>query len=163
MALDSIRLTAIIPATPDVVYAAWIDGKGHSNFTGDTATSEPRVGGKHSAWSGYISGKYLELVPAKKVVQSWRTSEFPSDAKDSRLEVLFEEAGAGKHETKLTLIHTEIPSGQGAQYKDGWGEHYFEPMREYFGSLEKKGAKKAAAKSAVPAKKKAEAKKTPKP
>ena len=34
--------------------------------------------------------------------------------------------------TRLTLIHSEIPEGQGEQYRQGWEEHYFEGVREYF-------------------------------
>jgi uncharacterized protein YndB with AHSA1/START domain len=131
MALDSLRLIAILPATPERVYAAWLSPKEHTKFTGGKATIEPGVGGRHTAWDDYISGKHLELVPGKKIVQTWRTTEFPDGAADSRLEIRLEPKG--KSETTLTLIHTEIPEGQGAQYKEGWGEHYFEPMREYFG------------------------------
>jgi hypothetical protein len=34
--------------------------------------------------------------------------------------------------TRLTLYHTELPEGQGQQYREGWEEHYFERMRGYF-------------------------------
>jgi hypothetical protein len=33
--------------------------------------------------------------------------------------------------TRLTLKHTNLPD-HGMQYKDGWVEHYFEPMKAYF-------------------------------
>jgi len=171
MALDSIRLTAIIPASPERVYTAWLDSKEHTEFTGGGATIEARVGGQHTAWDGYIWGRQVELIPGRKIVQTWRTSEFPQDAKDSRLELLFERRGASGAETTLTLIHTEIPVGQGAQYKDGWGEHYFEPMRAYFRDVgaaaprpapkvAPKPAKNAAARKAVAKKPAAKAPKT---
>ena len=130
MALESLRLIAILPATPDRVYAAWLSAKEHTKFTGGKATIEPGVGGKHTAWDDYITGKHVELVPGKKIVQTWRTTEFPEGAADSRIEILLEPKG--KTETTLTLLHTSIPEGQSRQYKDGWGEHYFEPLREYF-------------------------------
>ncbi len=130
MAVDSFRITAILPATPARVYAAWLDPDEHSEFTGGRATSDARVGGKHTAWDDYISGHNLELVPARRIVQAWRTTEFPSGAADSRLELHFE--AKGRAETTLLLVHTNIPAGQGSMYKEGWGEHYLEPMREYF-------------------------------
>ena len=34
--------------------------------------------------------------------------------------------------TQLTLKHSGLPEGQGPGYKSGWGENYFDPMREYF-------------------------------
>jgi activator of HSP90 ATPase len=62
-------------------------------------------------------------------VQSWRTTEFPAGSPDSRLELLFEVAKTG---TRLTLIQTESPPSQVDQYKIGWREYYFDPMRKYF-------------------------------
>ena len=35
----------------------------------------------------YIEGKNLELEKDKKIVQKWRTTEFPDDAPDSDLEI----------------------------------------------------------------------------
>ena len=144
-------MTAIIPAPPARVYAAWLDSKEHAEFTGGHATIEPGVGGAHTAWDGYISGRHVELVPGKKIVQTWRTSEFPAEAVDSRLELQFEPRGPGGNETTLTLIHTEIPVGQGALYKEGWGEHYFEPMRAYFEEASRAPARAIAAKPAATA------------
>jgi activator of HSP90 ATPase len=66
-------------------------------------------------------------------VQSWRTSDFPEESEDSRLEILLEEAEGG---TKLTLIHTQIPEGQGEEYRRGWEEFYFEPLSQYFSKQE---------------------------
>jgi activator of HSP90 ATPase len=43
---------------------------------------------------------------------------------------------AGK-ETKLTLIHTDIPDGQAESYEGGWEDSYFKPMREYFSKQSK--------------------------
>jgi uncharacterized protein YndB with AHSA1/START domain len=154
MAYDYFRMTAIIPAPPARVYAAWLDSKEHADFTGGHATIEPGVGGAHTAWDGYISGRHVELVPGKKIVQTWRTSEFPAEAVDSRLELQFEPRGPGGNETTLTLIHTEIPVGQGALYKEGWGEHYFEPMRAYFEEASRAPARAIAARPAATAAKK---------
>jgi len=111
------------------IYDAWISSKGHSKMTDNPAKVENKVGGKFTAWDEYISGTTVELIPDKKIVQKWRTTEFPDDAQDSDLEILLEPAGKG---TKLTLVHTNIPEGQKKQYKDGWNEFYFEPMKEYF-------------------------------
>jgi activator of HSP90 ATPase len=69
------------------------------------------------------------MEPHRRIVQTWRTSEFPEDSTDSRVELLLEEVVDG---TKITLIHTEIPDGQGDGYKQGWEDFYFTPMRAYF-------------------------------
>ncbi len=160
MAHDSFRIVAILPAPPARVYAAWLDAEEHAEFTGGDATIDPRVGGKHTAWDLYISGETLELVPGKKIVQSWRTTEFPDDAPDSRLELQLEPLGGGA-ETRLTLVHTMLPAGQGGTYKDGWGEHYFEPMRAYFEEFGDKPRKAPAPRKAPPAAKAAPVAKAP--
>lgn len=75
-----------------------------------------------------IWGKNLEIETDKRILQNWRTSEFSDDEKNSILELLFTEV---KGATEITLIHTNLPE-YGEQYKQGWEDHYFSPMREYF-------------------------------
>jgi len=127
---NGFKVSAIIPAKPADIYKAWLSTKGHTAMTGSAAKINGKVGGKFSAWDGYIFGKTLELTPDQRIVQGWRTSEFPDDAPDSRLEVLLEEVKAG---TKVTFIHTELPKGQADSYRLGWEDFYFKPMKEYFG------------------------------
>lgn len=127
--MDSLSVSTLLPATPKQVYDAWLSSKGHTEMTGGESKGNAKVGSVFTAWDGYIEGKNLELEPNKRIVQSWRTSEFPEDADDSRLEITLEKVKDG---TKITLNHTNIPKGQGKQYKQGWHDHYFKPMREYF-------------------------------
>lgn len=129
MGFDSFRISEVLPASPALVYATWLSGIGHSEMTGASARCVPGVGGKFSAWDGYIWGVTLELDPNRRIVQSWRTLEFPGDAPDSRLEVTLEETPEG---ARVTLHHTRLPAGQGDNYRQGWFDHYFDPMRAYF-------------------------------
>lgn len=126
---SSIRMSAVIPADARVVYDSWLSGKGHAAMTGSPATGSARVGAKFTAWEGYISGKNIECVPHSLVVQAWRTTDFPAEAPDSRLEVHLAPAKGG---TTVTLVHSGIPTGQSAGYRQGWSEYYFGPMKEYF-------------------------------
>ena len=130
--VETIELSTILPVSPEKLYRAWLDSAEHSAFTGGAAIIEPQVGGAFSAWDGYIQGLTLVLEPFRRIVQTWRSSDFPESSGDSRLEVLLDEVEAG---TKLTLIHSEIPDGQGEEYRQGWVENYFDPMEEYFSSL----------------------------
>jgi uncharacterized protein YndB with AHSA1/START domain len=127
---DSLKVSAVIHAAPEVVYKAWLNGKQHGEMT-DTPAARitARVGGKFTAGGGYMWGTTLELDPPRKIVQSWRTTEFPEDAPDSRLEVLLEDERGG---TRITIVQTDIPSGQGASYRQGWIDYYFAPMKRYF-------------------------------
>ncbi len=127
--MEAIEVSADFKVSPKQLYEAWLDGKQHSAFTGGAASVEARVGGEHTAWNGYIWGKNVVLEPHRRIVQTWRTTEFPEDSQDSQLEILLEPTAGG---TRLRLVHTRIPDGQGDMYRDGWDEHYFRPMRSYF-------------------------------
>ncbi len=129
MKTDSIRMSAVVAAEPKAVYSAWMSSTGHAAMTGSGAKITARVGSAYSAWDGYISGKTLELEPGSHIVQSWRTTDFEADEPDSLLEVLLEKAKGG---TRVTLVHTNIPAGHGTEYRTGWLDFYFKPMKDYF-------------------------------
>jgi activator of HSP90 ATPase len=126
---NEFTMSTILPATPEQIFRAWLSTEGHTAMTGSPAKVEPRVGGKFSAWDGYISGQTLKLKPDTYIVQSWRTTEFPQGSPDSQVEISLEAAPGG---AKITLIHKNIPEGQAESYKQGWEDFYFKPMNEYF-------------------------------
>jgi uncharacterized protein YndB with AHSA1/START domain len=155
-------ISAVIPASPKAVYDAWLDSAAHARMTGThTAKGSTKVGDRHEAWDGYISGTNLLLSSGKRIVQSWRTTEFTDADADSKIDLKFVKAPRG---TKLTLFHSNVPEGHEG-YKSGWTKFYFEPMKAYFAALpkakpaaKKKPATKAKAKTAKP---KAKAEKKP--
>jgi uncharacterized protein YndB with AHSA1/START domain len=129
---DAFTIETLLPASPEDVYFAWLDGESHADMTGTAgATCDPRVGGAFTAWDGYIEGKNLELIDGRRIVQSWRTSDFAEGDPDSRLEIDLHPHHDG---TRIVLKHTGLPNGEGPRYEDGWNDFYFEPMREYFES-----------------------------
>jgi activator of HSP90 ATPase len=128
MAYD-FELSDVLPATPQAIYEAWMSSEGHTGMTGAEATIDPRPGGAFEAWDGYIAGKTIALDPGRRIVQTWRTSEFAGSDPDSEIEVLLEPVEGG---TKLTLHHRNVPDGQFGYERGGWQESYFDPMRDYF-------------------------------
>jgi activator of HSP90 ATPase len=129
MKKESLTVSAVIPAGPNDVFAAWMSAKGHSAMTGSKAAVSARVGGKFTAWDGYISGTTVELVPGSRIVQSWRTTDFADGDPDSTLTVTLEQTKTG---TRVTFKHVGIPAGQRSGYREGWIDYYFKPMKEYF-------------------------------
>ena len=111
------------------MFDAWLNSDEHSDFTGTKAVIRPSVASKFSAGDNYITGSNITIQPYGRIVQSWRTKDFPAGAVDSRLEILFEKANGG---TRITIIHTNIPDGQAKNYEKGWKNHYFKPMKKYF-------------------------------
>jgi activator of HSP90 ATPase len=126
---NGFTLSEIISARPSDIYDAWLSSKGHAAMTGSSADVDGNVGGAFSAWDGYIFGTTLELTPNQRIVQAWRTTEFPEEAPDSDLEVVLEEVEGG---TRLTLTHSDMPEDQIESYRQGWEEFYFLPMKKHF-------------------------------
>lgn len=124
-----IKQTVFIPATPEEVYEAYTNPAIHSEFTGAQATGAAEAGEAFTAWDGYIEGQYVELEPGKRVVQTWSTTEWPTGAAPSTLELTFDERDGG---TDITLVQTDVPSEQASDYDEGWHSSYWEPMLEYF-------------------------------
>jgi activator of HSP90 ATPase len=131
MAYD-FEVSDVIPARVDMIYDTWMSSEGHTAMTGGEAKVDPVLGGAYEAWEGYISGTNLELEPGRRIVQSWRTTEFTEADGDSQIEVLLEPA---ENATKVTIRHTNVPDGHRGYEEGGWQTHYFDPMKEYFTAL----------------------------
>jgi len=121
-------VSATIPAKPREVYDAWLSSDSHTRMTGSAAKVTARPGAAFTAWDGYITGRNVKLAPGRRIVQAWRTTEFAAEDADSQIEVTLEPVKGG---TKVTLHHTNVPEGQ-SDYRSGWRECYFEPMKKYF-------------------------------
>jgi uncharacterized protein YndB with AHSA1/START domain len=127
-ALERLSLVTELPVSPEAVIDAWLDSAAHTAFTGAEAIIEPRVGGKHSAWSGYIEGSLHQIDP-DRLVMSWRTTEFAPTDPDSRVELRVRATRGG---ARLELEHTDLPAGGAEKYAAGWRDFYFVPMARYF-------------------------------
>ena len=127
---ETITVSRVIPARAERIYTAWLDAGEHSKMTGQAATSGPD--GQFTAGDGYMEGTTTESTPFSRIVQRWRSKDFPEGAPDSTLTVTFEEKGEG---TLVTLVHAGVPDGLGQSFKDGWGQWYFDPMTTYFTSV----------------------------
>jgi uncharacterized protein YndB with AHSA1/START domain len=125
----SFTLTDIIPAPPAAVYDAWLDSRAHGAMTGAKASQSPRIGAKVTAWNGYISGQNLDLVPGRRIVQSWRTTKFTDADPDSRIALTLRPVPGG---TRLILRHSRVPNGHTSYEEGGWQKSYFAPMKAYF-------------------------------
>lgn len=152
MPTKDIRLSGLLPATPQRIYDAWLSAAGHTAMTGSKATVESTaIGGRFTAWSGYIEGTHVALEPGRRILQSWRATDFPPDAPESYLEVTLEPAPGG---TRITFRHSDVPAKQAAGYLKGWKDYYLTPMAKYFGAPPRKSlAKKAKGASKGPKRK----------
>ena len=126
---DIIKLSEIYPVSAKRLYDAYLTAEEHSEIIGGKADIDAISGSKFSIWDGYIKGSNLILQPYGRIVQSWRTTDFPPGAADSKVEILLQKTEKG---TKLTLIHSNLPDGDGKKYEKGWIKYYLKPMKKYF-------------------------------
>jgi len=120
----------VIPASPQEIYDAWLDSKRHAQMTGgERARMSKKLGDKVSAWDGYITGKNLELDSGKRIVQSWRSTQFADADADSTIAVTLEPIAKG---TRISITHSNVPDGHTSYRDGGWQDFYFAPMKEYF-------------------------------
>lgn len=129
--MKTIELSSTFSIPAEKLYKAWLDPVHHAAMSyGGQAEFEVRVGGTHSTGDGYITGQFLELEPGRRIVETWRTSDFPEEQPDSRVELLFEDVPEGG---RIQLVHQDLPEEQIEEYQKGWMEYYFQPMKLYFG------------------------------
>lgn len=125
METKTIKQTATFKAHPHEVYEALMDSAKHARFTGSKAMISREVGGNFTAFDGYSEGVNLELVPNKKIVQTWRASDWPAGHYST---VAFVLKGIDKG-TKLTFTQTGVPEEQLEDVSRGWKDFYWTPMK----------------------------------
>lgn len=126
MNTKSIKESVIIKANPHDVYEALMDSKKHAKFTGGKASISREVGGKFSAFDGYAEGVNLELVPDKKIVQTWRAEDWP-EGHYSKATFSLNKVEGG---TRLTFTQTGVPEEQQEAVAQGWRDYYWTPLKE---------------------------------
>ena len=103
-----------------------MDSRKHSKFTNAKASVNRRIGGKFTAYDGYIEGINLELAPDKKIVQSWRGSDWP-EGHFSKVTFLLKKVEGG---TQLIFTQTGVPEDQYESISRGWRDYYWKPMKK---------------------------------
>jgi uncharacterized protein YndB with AHSA1/START domain len=144
---DVIDLTLVVAEEPKRVFNAWMDPREHAQFTGGgLATIEPWSGGRFTAFDGDVHGIFLGVDAAARIVQTFRTPEFPPEARDSRVTVTFEPSAGG---TRLHIVHSDVPPNLLRKLQKSWESNYLKPLARYFVDASRKKAAEKAAKAAA--------------
>ena len=126
MKTKSLKQSVTFKASPTEVYEALMDQKRHAKFTKHPAKISRKVGGKFSAFDGFCGGVNLELIEGKKIVQSWRASDWPKGSL-STVTFSFSKVPDG---TKLAFTQIGIPEKLVEDMKNGWKEFYWAPLKK---------------------------------
>jgi activator of HSP90 ATPase len=127
--MKTIKQKIIFKATPEDVYEALMDSKKHSKFTGSKAVISRRVGGKFTCYDGSLSGETIELVANKRIVQRWRSDDWP----EGHYSTATFEMKKIKEGTELRFTQEDVPDDKYDGINQGWIDFYWEPMKKMFG------------------------------
>ena len=61
--------------TTKALYDLYMDAKKHTLIAGAPCTISAKEGSKYSVHNGYITGKNLQLIKDKLIVQTWRAMD----------------------------------------------------------------------------------------
>lgn len=127
--MTSIHQEVVFSAPASRVYRALVDAGEFSKATGAPTAGDAAEGASFSAFGGHISGRHVELVPDRLIVQAWRAKTWPAGTYSiSRFELRPE-----GNTTRLVFDHSGFPEGQGEHLASGWEANYWEPLRKYLG------------------------------
>ena len=127
---ESLQQEIVVKAGPERIYQALLDGARFSDFTGGApAVIAAEPGGAFSCFNGMITGRNVELIPNRRIVQAWRAGNWPEGVYSI---VRFELEPLGS-DTKLTLHHAAFPKGAAEHLAGGWHKMYWEPLQKYLG------------------------------
>jgi activator of HSP90 ATPase len=123
----TIRQTASFKAGPRAVYEALMDSRKHAAFSGMPARIDKRVGGRFTAYGGYLEGVTIELVPNRRIVQFWRSKNWPAHYYSTVTFDLAPERGG----TRLRFTQEGVPVKDYAAKRSGWTSQYWEKMKRF--------------------------------
>ena len=115
-------------APPAQLYAQYLNPRTHRAITGARAKVSAKKGAAFSAFGGANTGRILQLVPKRLIVQSWRASHWNRDDLDSILILSFHAEGRGG---RIELVHVNVPEHDLAGVSEGWHIYYWIPWRSY--------------------------------
>ena len=126
MKTRNINHRVTLPAIPSAVFAALMDSDRHSKFTGEPARVESKAGGAFTCYGDYISGITLELEPGKRIVQAWRSQNWPEGWYSI---VTFALTAKPGDKTELRFSQVGVPANDFAKKNQGWRTHYWGPLK----------------------------------
>jgi len=111
---------------PERIYQLLADSKLHSSLTGQKAEISSKIGGVFSTRGGTVTGINVDLVPGKRIVQAWRSKEFPEGIFSM---AAFQLTRAKDGGTELVLAHRGVPKDLIPSIEKEWRTFYWEKMR----------------------------------
>uniref|UniRef100_A0A1B0CUN5 Putative activator of 90 kDa heat shock protein atpase log 1 mori n=1 Tax=Lutzomyia longipalpis TaxID=7200 RepID=A0A1B0CUN5_LUTLO len=98
-------------------------------FTRAHVKIQPEKGGDFAFFGGNVSGKFQELVPNKRIKQTWRLKQWP----EGHFSVVVMEIEEKEDHTVLTLTQTGVPAAEEEATRNNWKRYYWDSIKQTFG------------------------------
>ncbi|WP_443947226.1 SRPBCC domain-containing protein [Pedobacter sp. AW1-32] len=115
-----------IPASPEEVYFALTKELSLKLWTGAEVEFEEKPETEFSLWDGDITGKNIEFVHAKQIVQQWY---FGEENEPSIVTIKLHEDKKG---TSLEFKQTNIPDADFKDFTEGIEEYFLGGLVDFF-------------------------------
>jgi activator of HSP90 ATPase len=115
----------VINAEAEDVYAALTNPVTIAIWSGYPAIMKAEPGEEFSLWEGDITGRILEAVTNKKIVQEW----YFGDQEEASVATIILKRDNGN--TSVTVDHTNIPDDDFANISEGWREYIMGAIQKF--------------------------------
>jgi activator of HSP90 ATPase len=124
--MKSFKKSFKIKAEPSDVYASLTNPYTIELWSGYQAQMSSEPGSEFSLWEGDITGRNLEFIQDKKLVQEWY---FGDQIERSIVTITI---SADRENSLVTVEQTNIPDEDFSSISEGWRENYFEAISSFF-------------------------------
>ena len=123
-----VKQSVTLPASSKVLYSMYLNPRTHGAFTGGKVSISAKSGSKFGAFGGALSGRMLQTIPGRLIVQAWRSTAFKKSDADSTLILRFTPKGRNG---RIDLVHVNVPDHDFQGVNKGWKQYYWKPWRKY--------------------------------
>lgn len=124
--MKTFKKTFKINAEPSDVYSALTNPYTIELWSGYPAQMSIEPGSDFSLWEGDITGKNIEFIQDKKMVQEWYFGDQPEKS------LVTITIAPDRENSVLTVEHTNIPDDQFDDIAEGWREYYVGAIIDFF-------------------------------
>jgi activator of HSP90 ATPase len=125
--MKTFKKTFRINAEPSDVYSALTNPFTIELWSGYPALMSSEPGSEFSLWEGDITGRNIEFIQDKKVVQEWYFGD--DHPEKSIVTIVISPAGEN---SEVTVEHTNIPDEEFYDLAEGWREYYIGAIISFF-------------------------------
>jgi activator of HSP90 ATPase len=124
--MKTFKKTFKINAEPSDIYAAITNPITIELWSGYPAEMSTEPGSEFSLWEGDITGKNIEFIQDKKVVQEWY---FGDQTEKSIVTIIIT---PDRENSNISVEQTNIPDEEYSGIAEGWREYYFDAIKSFF-------------------------------